>query len=81
MATNFRRATTFLTADQHERLRRLAYERHTSMARVIRDAALEVLEDAEDVQEGTKALADTEGTVTCEEYERRRSCPTSTPTP
>lgn len=72
MATNLKRTTIFLTPEQHERLRRLAYERRTSMASLIREATLEVLEDAEDVQEGMVALADDEGTVTWEEYQRRR---------
>jgi predicted DNA-binding protein len=67
-----KRTTVFLTEEQHERLRRLAFEQRTSMAKLIRDAALEILEDAEDVREGSKALADTEGTMTWEEYLKRR---------
>ena len=68
-----KRTTVFLTEDQHERLRRLAFEQRTSMAKLIRDAALEILEDAEDVREGAKALADEQGAMTWEEYlERRR---------
>ncbi|MDP2662484.1 MAG: hypothetical protein Q8R28_17330 [Dehalococcoidia bacterium] len=67
-----RRTTIFLTEEQHERLRRLAFERRTSMAKLLRDAALEVLEDEEDIQEGLKALAEEEGTITWEAYQRRR---------
>ncbi len=33
---------------------------------------LELLEDEEDVQEGLKALADEEGTITWEQYQRKR---------
>ena len=72
MGTNLKRTTIFLTAEQHERLRHLAFEQRTSMARLIRDAALEILEDVEDVREGMKALAEEEGTVTWEEYQESR---------
>ena len=64
MGTALKRTTIFLTEDQHERLRRLAFEQRTSMAKLLRDAALEILEDEEDIQEGLKALADGEGTIT-----------------
>ena len=67
-----KRTTIFLTEEQHERLRRLAFEQRTSMAKLLRDAALEILEDEEDIREGLKALADEEGTVTWEQYQRQR---------
>ena len=70
MGTNLKRTTIFLTQEQHERLRRLAFEQRTSMAKLLRDATLEVLEDEEDVREGLKALADDEGTITWEQYQR-----------
>lgn len=72
MATSLKRTTIFLTEDQHERLRRLAFEQRTSMAKLLRDAALEILEDEEDVREGLKALADREGTVTWMKYRASR---------
>ena len=72
MGTNLKRTTIFLTQEQHERLRRLAFEQRTSMAKLLRDATLEVLEDEEDVREGLKALADDEGTITWEQYQRIR---------
>ena len=72
MGTNLRRTTIFLTEDQHERLRHLAFEQRTSMARLIRGATLEILEDAEDIEKGVKALADTEGTITWEDYQRHK---------
>jgi hypothetical protein len=67
-----KRTTIFLTEEQHERLRRLAFEQRTSMAKLLRDAALEILEDEQDVLEGLKALADEEGTITWEQYQRQR---------
>lgn len=72
MVTSLKRTTIFLTQDQHERLRRLAFERRTSMAKLLRDAALEILEDEEDIREGLEALADEKGTVTWQQYRRSR---------
>ena len=64
MGTALKRTTIFLTEEQHEGLRRLAFEQRTSMAKLLRDAAVEILEDEEDIQEGLKALSDGEGTIT-----------------
>ena len=74
MGTNLKRTTIFLTQEQHERLRRLAFEQRTSMAKLLRDATLEILEDEEDIREGLKVLEEgDEGSVTLEELERRRA--------
>ena len=73
MGTTLKRTTIFLTEEQHERLRCLAFEQRTSMAKLLRDAALEILEDEEDMREGLKALADEEGTITWEQYQRQRA--------
>lgn len=72
MTTTLKRTTIFLTGEQHENLRRLAFERRTSMAKLLREAAVELLEDEEDIREGLKAMADEEGTVTWDQYKRRR---------
>ena len=72
MGTNLKRTTIFLTGDQHEMLRRLAFEKRTSMAELVRGAIIEVLEDKEDISEGLKALAEEEGSISLEEYERLR---------
>ena len=72
MGASLKRTTIFLTEEQHERLRRLAFEQRTSMAKLLRDAALEILEDEEDIREGLKALSDEEGTITWERYKQRR---------
>lgn len=72
MGTALKRTTIFLTEEQHERLRRLAFAQRTSMAKLIRDAAVEILEDEEDIREGLKALAEKEGTITWKEYKKRR---------
>jgi len=72
MGTALKRTTIFLTEEQHENLRRLAFERRTSMAKLLRDAALEIIENEEDIREGLKALAEAEGTVTWEQYQQSR---------
>ena len=72
MDNKLKRTTIFLTEGQHASLRRLAYEQRTSMASLIRDAALEIIEDREDVALGLKALADEKGTITWKQYQRRR---------
>ena len=72
MGTTLKRTTIFLTEEQHERLRRLAFEQRTSMAQLLRDAALEILEDEEDIREGLKVLEDEKGTVTWEQYQRHK---------
>lgn len=66
MGTALKRTTIFLTQEQHDRLRRLAFEQRTSMAKLLRDATMEILEDEEDIREGLKALRDEEGTLTLE---------------
>jgi len=72
MGTTLKRTTIFLTQEQHERLRRLAFEQRTSMAKLLRDAALEILEDEEDVREGLKALCEEEDTITWKKYRESR---------
>ncbi len=74
MGTNLKRTTIFLTEEQRERLRRMAFEKRTSMAKLVREAILEILEDEEDVREGLKSLEEGDGdSVTLEELERRRA--------
>ncbi len=74
MGTTLKRTTIFLTEEQHERLRRLAFEQRTSMAKLVREAILEIFEDEEDIREGLKVLEEgDEGSVTLEELERRRA--------
>lgn len=66
MGTTLKRTTIFLTAEQHKRLRRLAFEQRTSLVKFIRDAVEEILEDEEYIREGLKALSNEEGSLTWE---------------
>lgn len=70
MGTALKRTTILLTQEQHERLRRLAFEQRTSMAKLLRDAAVEILEDVEDTREGLSALKDKSGTLELGTFKR-----------
>jgi hypothetical protein len=70
--TELIRTTMFLTKEQHEKLRRLAFEKRKSMSSLLREAVLQMLEDEEDIRDGMQALADEEGTISLEEYEMKR---------
>jgi hypothetical protein len=66
------RTTIFLTEEHREALRRIAFEKRTSMANLIREAVLEILEDDEDIK--AIRLAEAEGDqeyVPWEEVKRR----------
>ncbi len=69
MGAKLKRTTILLSEEQHERLRRLAFDRRTTMAGLLREAAQEIIEDEEDIREGLKALAVKEGTVTWKQYQ------------
>ena len=73
MAERGKRIAVSLTSEEHEMIRKLAQEKGISVARLLREACLEMLEDEEDVKEGLRALAEEEGSCTCEEYLRRRN--------
>ncbi len=67
-----KRTTIFLTEEHREALRRMAFERRTSMANLIREAVLEMLELEEDEKEALKAVNEPEdGSLTLEELDRR----------
>jgi hypothetical protein len=72
MAAKMKRTTIYLTEHQHETLRQLAFKKRTSMASLIRDAALEVAEDEEDIREGLISLNSAEETITWAAYQRNR---------
>ena len=72
MTTRLKRTTIFLTEEQHEKLRNLAFEQRTSIAKLLRDAALEIIEDEEDIRNGLKALADEKGSTNRKQFRRIR---------
>ena len=72
MGTTLKRTTIFLTPELHERLRCLAFEQRKSMAKLVREAILEILEDEEDIREVLKAREEgDEGWISLEELERK----------
>jgi Arc/MetJ-type ribon-helix-helix transcriptional regulator len=69
---NLKRTTIFLTEEHHEELRRLAFERRTSMANLIREAVLEMIELEEDEKTAIEAANEPEeGYITLEELDKR----------
>lgn len=66
-----KRTTIFLTEEHREALRRLAFERRTSMAKLIREAVLEMLEDEEDIKAIAEAKEEGGEYITLEELDRR----------
>ncbi len=72
-----RKTMIYLPDEVHKNLKRLAVERDTSMAELIRDAAVAVLEEErEDLEDAKKALLefrrDPSSAVDLEAYHRRR---------
>ena len=68
----------YLPDQLHKNLKRLAVERETSMAALIRDAAFAVLqEELEDLKDGREALREfrrkPSSAVALDEYHRRRT--------
>ena len=55
---DMKRTTIFLSERQHEELRKMAFEKRTSMANLIREAVLEMLEDEEDIKSIQEAEKD-----------------------
>ncbi len=70
--TNLKRTTIFLTEEHHEELRRLAFERRTSMANLIREAVLEMIELEEDERVAEEiAKKPEEGGITLAELDKK----------
>jgi hypothetical protein len=70
--TGLKRTTIFLTEEHREALRRIAFERRVSMANLIREAVLEILELEEDENSARQAAENPEeGYITLEELDHR----------
>jgi predicted DNA-binding protein len=66
------RTTIFLTKNQHEGLRTLAFKRRKSMSQLLREAALEILEDEEDLKSALRIMDNDEEMVPFDEYDSKR---------
>ena len=66
------RTTIFLTKDQHERLRNLAFKRRKSMAQLIRESAIEILEDEEDLKSALKIMDNDEEMILFDGFDSKR---------
>jgi predicted DNA-binding protein len=72
MKDTLQRTTIFLTKNQHEKLRLLAFQRRKSMAQLIREAALDILEDEEDLKSALTIMDNDEEMVEFEDYNNKR---------
>lgn len=71
--TGLKRTTIFLTEEHREALRRIAFEKRTSMANLIREAVLEMIEDEEDIRDVLKERAKgKEDGISWEDYKKER---------
>lgn len=73
-----KKTMVYLPDDLHKNLKRLAVERDTSMADLIRDAAVAVIEEErEDLEDARRALQefrrDPSSAVSLAQYHRRRN--------
>jgi len=68
MKNDLQRTTIFLTKDQHEKLRTLAFKKRKSMAQLIREAVIEILEDEEDLKSALLIMDNNEEMVSFDEY-------------
>jgi len=72
MKDTLQRTTVFLTKDQHEKLRTLAFKRRKSMAQLIREAILELLEDEEDLKSALVIMDNDEKMILFDDYDNKR---------
>jgi len=69
--SNLKRTTIFLNEEHHDALRRIAFERKVSMANLIREAVLAIIEDDEDIRAVIESREEGGEYVTLEELERQ----------
>lgn len=72
MKNDLQRTTIFLTKDQHEKLRTFAFKKRKSMAQLIRETVLEILEDEEDLKSALLIMDNNEEMVSFDEYDSKR---------
>jgi len=67
---NYKKVTLSLHPEEYEVLRFIAFKRKTSVAGVVREMILEILEDEDDIRDGLKALEDRGDTLDWESFKR-----------
>ena len=68
---NYKKVTLSLHPEEYEVLRFIAFKRKTSVAGVVREMILEILEDEDDIRDGLKALEDRGDTLDWESFKRK----------
>jgi len=72
MKDTLQRTTIFLTRDQHECLRTLAFKKRKSMSQLLREAILEMLEDEEDLESAQRIMDNDEELISFKKYNSKR---------
>ena len=72
MNTETHRTTIVLSKENHEKIRRIAFEKRTSIGEFIRTALVRQIEDEEDLLDATAVMASSEGWIDLEEYMVKR---------
>lgn len=72
MKDTLQRTTIFLTRDQHESLRTLAFKKRKSMSQLLREATLEMLEDEEDLESAQRIMDNDEELISFKGYNSKR---------
>jgi len=72
MSTETHRTTIVLSKENHEKIRKIAFENRTSIGKFIREAVMQRLEDTEDLRDATAAMASAEGWIDLEDYMKKR---------
>ncbi len=72
MNAEIHRTTIVLSKENHEKIRRIAFEKRTSIGEFIRKAVMRQIEDEEDLMDATEAMASSEGWIDLEEYMAKR---------
>jgi len=72
MKDTLQRTTIFLTRDQHEGLRTLAFKKRKSMSQLLREATLEMLEDEEDLESAQRIMDNDEELISFKEYNSKK---------
>jgi len=71
VSQDYKRVTLSLHRDEYEVLRFVAFKRKTSIAGVVREMIVELLEDEEDIGDGLKALETKGDTMDWETFKRK----------
>lgn len=68
---DYKRTTVSLRPEEHEVLRFVAFKRKTSVAGLVRQMVLDLIEEEEDIRDGLKALEEKADTLDWETFKKK----------